>query len=584
MGADVATANAEIAQISFFLSKEKQTFDSVIDPEADLVSKPDYLSHDFDVDGTSCRLLYFQMSTKKTNPPWLNFANEKLPDDVKVAFSAISKSPNGILLVAMGQRVFAATFGRSASSSLFHRALEPDFGIKTAMNMCGNEEIRQTKSHSNTITPTHIDRQVSRPSDTFSFGLSEAEDLRYISAHLKGQTNVTLQGRDSLTVKIIGKAKLSWDDLIKRCKQFLKGYHSNDYVKLFPNYKNFRAASELETTALDNKLIAALKANRFDEIRLSIPEFIAEDEFSYTYSNHAKRENILYAFLEASQLGEVMDLSKVSVDQLQKLRIYAYSALEDRILVHRRWYVYDCLGFEQKLGSKYFILSDGQWLEVDTEFYTSIVNFTTQSLREEPYEVAYKGIDISDHKTKKNREGIFNAEVCRRRPTCVLFDLAKLKIGNGRKDKEFCDILDLTDDDTIRIINCKPYKDASSVNYLFSQAKFYCDAFLHDDAFLSEIRGHIGNSASPAKAKYLAAIASKTEDLSGKDYTLCLWLLYDARDGKPDKSRIPLISQYELKLMHDHLRKICKFREVILRFVPVQMTNYKTAYKQKAAA
>jgi len=580
----VTPGSAEIAQISFYLSKEKQTFDSVIDPEADLASRIGYLRHDFEVDAAKCRFIYFQTSAPKTNPPWLDFANEKLPDDVRVAFSAMSIAPNGILLVAMEDRVFAATFGRSASSALAHRMLEPDFGIKTAMNMCGNEEIRQTKSHSNSITPTHIDRQVSKPSDAFTFGLSEAEDLRYISAHLKGQNNVTLQGRDNLTLKVIGKDRLTWDGLIGRCKQFLKGFRSKDYAKLFPNYRNFRAASELEIAALDTKLIAALKAKRFDEVRLAIPEFISEDEFSFSYSNYPKNENILYAFLDSSQLEEQLDLSKVSIDKLQNRRIYAYSALEDRILSHRRWSVYNCLTFEQKLGKRYFILNDGRWLEVDTEFYASIVTFMTETLHEEPYEVAYKDIDISDHQAKMNRENIFNAEVCKRRPTCILFDLAKLRIGTGLKNKEFCDILDLKDDDTIRIINCKPHKEASSINYLFSQSKFYCDAFLHDDTFLKEIRAHIGASTSPTKAKYLAAIPDKTEELNGRDFTLCLWLLYDPRYETPSKKSIPLISQYELKLMHDHLRKICKLRDIILRFVPVRRTNYKTSHKQKAAA
>jgi uncharacterized protein (TIGR04141 family) len=85
------------------------------------------------------------------------------------------------LIVNCGERVLVATFGRSASSYLEKAALEPDFGIKAAMNMCGNEEIRQTRSQSHVITPTQIDRQVGKPSDTFVFGLSEAEDLRYIS-------------------------------------------------------------------------------------------------------------------------------------------------------------------------------------------------------------------------------------------------------------------------------------------------------------------------------------------------------------------------------------------------------------------
>lgn len=106
------------------------------------------------------------------------------------------------------------------------------------MNLCGNEAIRQTKTQSTTTTTTHIDRQVAKPSDTFVLGLSEAEDLSYISAHLKGNTRVTLQGRDSLTYKIIGEGKLSWDRLVAECHTFIAMYDSKAYVHLFSNYLN----------------------------------------------------------------------------------------------------------------------------------------------------------------------------------------------------------------------------------------------------------------------------------------------------------------------------------------------------------
>lgn len=131
-------------------------------------------------------------------------------------------------------------------------------------------------------------------------------------------------------------------------------------------------------------------------------------------------------------------------------------------------------------------------------------------LKVEACEAAYAGIDISDHKAKRNDERIFNNRVCEIRKTSVKFDRAKLRIGAGRRDKEFCDILDMQDDGVVRIINCKPLKDASSINYLFSQAKFYCESFLRDETFLAEIRAHIEQSPSPIKDKYLAYISRRS--------------------------------------------------------------------------
>ncbi|WP_395446042.1 DUF6119 family protein [Caulobacter sp. UC70_42] len=177
---------------------------------------------------------------------------------------------------------------------------------------------------------------------------------------------------------------------------------------------------------------------------------------------------------------------------------------------------------------------------------------------------------------RRNLEGKFNEEAVRRRPSCVLFDRAKLKIGAGLKNKEFCDILDLQDDGVVRIVNVKQFKDASSINYLFAQSKFYCEAFLHDEVFLGDIRGHIAASASGSKDRYLEYIKDTVEQVRGDAYSVCLWLLYNAKDGEPTKDDIPLISQYELKLMHDHLKRVCKFNDIIMRFVPVVTKQYTT--------
>ena len=530
----------EIAQISFYLGKAGETFETIIDPENKPNGKKTFRSEDFNHGLASCRFIYFETVTKKTNPPWLDFANEKLAEGKQIKFKSISDSANGILLVMIEGRLFAATFGRSASSCLNARKLEPDFGIKTAMNMCGNEEIRQTKSQSNTITPTQIDRQVAKPSDAFTFGLSEAEDLRYISAHMKGDRNVTLQGRDTLTVKVIGDKKLDWDMLIDRCVEFGTAYQSNEFAKLFPNYKNFRRASDIETKALDGELVRALRAGELAKVGLAIPEFLSEEEYSYSYSNHPTRENMIYAFLEPKQLKERFKLHEVTLAQLQVNRIYAYDPLEDKVLQYKRWCIYDCISFEHKLDEKYFILSEGRWLEVDTELYDSIMQFVQNVLKVEACEAAYVGIDISDHKAKRNEERIFNDRVCEIRKTTVKFDRAKLQIGAGRRDKEFCDILDMQDDGVVRIINCKPLKDASSVNYLFFSSQILLRIFPSRwRRFWPKSVRTSSSHRARSKINIWPIFRRRSRPLKGQDYRLCLWLLYDQGDGQPDKTENP---------------------------------------------
>lgn len=171
----------QIAQISFFLAKPGRTFETVLN--ADKTTQQATTLFDFEFEGAMFRFLYFETVSRKSNPPWLDFVNDRMPRSDRIAFVALSKSPNGVLLIEIEDQVFAAAFGRSASSCLDDAGFEPDFGIKTAMNLCGNEEIRQTRSQSNTITPTQIDRQVGKPADTLYFRSRNATVAAVAGAH-----------------------------------------------------------------------------------------------------------------------------------------------------------------------------------------------------------------------------------------------------------------------------------------------------------------------------------------------------------------------------------------------------------------
>jgi len=54
---------------------------------------------------------------------------------------------------------------------------------------------------------------------------------------------------------VIGDQKLQWPTLIAHCRTFLKQYQSKAYEKLFPNYRNFRDATDAEVIALDEILL-----------------------------------------------------------------------------------------------------------------------------------------------------------------------------------------------------------------------------------------------------------------------------------------------------------------------------------------
>lgn len=572
----------ELAQISFYLARAGCTFESVIKAANLPKEGENFKVRSLHLDEAEVKFFCIQSKTSKANPPWLDFINEKIePEEERINFNTLSIRPSGLLLIKINDRIFSATFGMKGASLLDKSKFISDFGIKTAMNMCGNTVLRQTKSRTHAINTQNIDRQLSQPSESFEFGLGESEFLKYISAQIEGESKVTLQGKDNLTIKIIGENKLSWDRIIYYCTKFLEQYENESYRSSFPNYPNFLDIDEEKIQILDSIIIENIKKQDFSRIHLSIPEFISDDEFSFSYSNYYKKENIIFSYIHIDNLKNksLFNLQKLDIKNLKAKFVYAYSHLEDRILGYRKWNLYDCIVAEQEINGEYFILSGGEWRKIDNDFYTSINNFIENVLIERPISEKYFNIDISDIKKMQNREDIFNQSYCNMNDNTILFDKSKLKIAQSQRDKEFCDILELSPGGLANIIHVKKYIGSSSINYLFSQARFYCEFFLSDEIFLSEIRGHIDQSGHKRKDAFLDHIKADLADVSGKDYEVSLWILYDGAKKAPQKSDLPLMAKYEIKLTYDRLRNIDKFSSVCVSMIPVKMVNFQISKK-----
>lgn len=573
----------ELGKISIYLAKEGMSFDEVID-ETKVSKETDLFKiRELEVDG--CFIKFFckqNIVEMPKNPPWLNFLNEKLEDQEKINFKSHSNRPSGVLLISIERKLLAAAFGIGGKSFLKRHKFLDDFGIKTAMNMCGNTEIRQTKSSTHAVTTQNIDRQLSKPSDAFSFGLNETEFLQYISAHIPEDRKITLQGKDSLTLKVVGEEKLSWEKLIEYGKTFIKKYESEDYKQLFPNYPNLQNISSEISEELDLRLVENIKSKSYERIHLAIPEFIADDEFSFSYTNYNKRQNKVFSHLDIAQLESeaVLDFNRLTLDEIKKVSIYPYSHEHDQILGYKKWELYCCIVAEIEYQEEYFVLASGIWKKVDDDFYNLINQFVEEIIEEESLSDEYQNIQIANFERSQNREEIFNTKYCELNDNAIRFDQAKLRIGRGYKDKEFCDILEYREGDSACIIHVKKYGGSDSINYLFSQARFYCEFFLSDDIFLGEIREYIIGSGRNSATKLLEHIKENQSDLTGKDYSVKLWILFDNKKEPPQKKDLPLMAKYDLKLTYERLRKVLKYKDVKLSMVPAEFVNF-TTYKKK---
>ena len=151
--------NNELNQISFYLAKDGETFDTVINKERLRGESDKFKIREFQVESREIKFFCFLSDTSKSdNPNWLDFINEELTENEQLNFRTTSIRPNGLLLIDSKSKILAATFGASGASLLNKSVFTTDFGIITAMNMCGNNEVRQAKSRTHALTTQNIAR------------------------------------------------------------------------------------------------------------------------------------------------------------------------------------------------------------------------------------------------------------------------------------------------------------------------------------------------------------------------------------------------------------------------------------------
>jgi len=117
--------------------------------------------------------LFVGQSRGKT-PKWYEFVDQYVrpPLDPK-----LNQSVSGVLILEVGGRAFAATFGQAGRYYLKPDSWEPDFGLKVTLNAVNADQLRSVDLRTIEELTLSTRRQVSRASPLETFGLDVSRDL-----------------------------------------------------------------------------------------------------------------------------------------------------------------------------------------------------------------------------------------------------------------------------------------------------------------------------------------------------------------------------------------------------------------------
>ena len=408
------------------------------------------------------------------------------------------------------KRIFAIPFG-FGRTILTPGVWEERFGLKVVLNTVDPMNLRRIDKKNLMQIPKDISEQLSRLGRTADFGIDFEQDLiRSVTGKSKveGFGN-TITGKDALSIS----EKVDYSNI----KEFLitcyKQYVSKDYKNNFgwvDQISDIKDPKVLEN--LNHRMIQNIKGNNFEKTWMAVPELVDWSDvkgFSYNKSGMDLEDDIqLTNFL--TNLSEDKK-NNLDVNFLKKKKVYCFSASLDKEI--ESWKVYNCIYCElqDKNCGKTYLLSNGNWFEIEKNFAQQVNNDYRNALKK----AASTVLPVYNH----NNEYEYNKCVAEQSVKFCCMDRKNIFYGGGKSQVEFCDLF--TNDK--RIIHVKRYGGSSVLSHLFAQGSVSSELFLTDKKFRSKVNEKLSVShkfeneeKTPVPSEYqiiFAIISSSINDL-----------------------------------------------------------------------
>jgi len=436
--------------------------------------------------------LYYKASP--IHPPkWAGFIQSHfttVPDNIFKNASAYA-----VIVLKESGRFFAIPFGMG--SHLIDMAkIEYNFGLKVAINSIPKDELRQLDLTTPEANSQKTKKQSPKNSAPEEFGINKEKDiLRGVVGKIRKETDASGKKKDHLFgEKIEGKGSVrlscnikTSDELKLICRTLLTYYAQTTYQEYYPWLDNMAIISDpVLVDALFDDLIATIKTGILDNMQVAPPEFVddlhAYEGFIFTGNNKRKKKSYPFPTIK----NVVDDLGNERIQSLDK------DALTKSCKVHLQtadgekrfgWPLSRCIFWEaERNGSKY-VLSDGTWYKIATDFHTEVEQFFANAVG--------SAINLPDMLATMKKESEYNEHVCTNGHNLYLFDLGHEK----SKDKHFCkdknEICDVYDVAGKRFIHVKMGKSSPSISHLLRQGVFSAKTLKRDDDARAKFRQHL---------------------------------------------------------------------------------------------
>lgn len=401
-------------------------------------------------------------------PSWLSIFQGALRPDIQDSHNASSAA---VFLVEAVERLFAITFGYGRNL-LRPGVWDEDFGLKVTLNAVDASRIKSIDRLKFDAISQHSQIQASRDASILEFGLDVEQDLlRAVTGKPVDLTLASqLTGKDALKADV----RVELPGIRGLLGRFLEAFHQITYRDHFSFVDNIHELRDpIVVGQLDEVLIERINAREFDRLYLAIPDLVDWEGVS-GFKYRDSHRGTLYPDIHFRTFLEVegQDFHPTIPILKKSRRVYLMSHEND--LAVRAWPIYRCIYFETDRQGETFLLNNGKWYRVRTDFL-QLVNGSFD-------EVVSDRLRLPDFAHPD--EQTYNESVARGDPgNFCLMDRRLVPYPTERDQVEFCDLYSRNR----LIIHVKRYRGSATLSHLFSQGLVSAELFCTSPDFRFEV-------------------------------------------------------------------------------------------------
>ena len=466
----------------------------------------------------------FMAPQRKAPPGWMTFLQEGAEDELKALFNA---STSAVLFIRGSKRIFAFTFGYGRSL-LDPARIERSFGLRVVLNTVDEQSLNSVDSKTVQELTVQTRRQVSRASGLAEFGIDKEEDLLGFVRGAPRDSGFarSVAGADALQLS----APIKFEDLGKKCREILKAHRSHEYRKRgFEFVDHVRSVTDPDLIeSLDGDLVDAILQRAIAKVHMAPPEIVdwqTTEGFSFAKAAEPVRDLDITSFFD-----QIRKPSEIDVARLKRQRILVHSTNAPEPT--KRWPVYRTLVAEFDRKNERYILSGGEWFEIERSFAERIAK------RVDKIELANLGLPAA---RSKEEEKDYNTRAAKGSGIYCVDRRCPRVAGD---EIEFCDLYVSKN----TLVHVKRWTRSSTLSHLFAQGKVSAEAFLSDPGFRAVARKLLKEQAS-SLANQIPVGPPNTSK-----YTIVFAIIKGGKKGW--KRSLPFFSQLHLVRSAESLRNL----------------------------